>query len=525
MVANRSVGTGSTASAVFLSWIWINESVFSGDHTYKWGIALPIWWASGLPFQIALMAMLGIVAKLRVPYAHTSLEIIKMRYGKYAHWLFILLNLIKNIFGCGGMILAGAQLVTGIMEMHVIAACILIPQEASQSELNAHGVADLGAFPVVTYTAVGGLKATFLTDFLHTTITLILLIYFSLAVLTNEHIGGISGLYEKVKATDDYIVGSFQGSLLTMKSESAVLFGLVLKFGNLALVLMDTAFWQKSFAPEVNSSLVMPYMLKSLLGRGANVGLLVLIFMAITSTVSSSMIAVSGIISQDFFCTYINLHASDRKILKSGAINIQTTQIQLPGLYAAIISFFSPALYSVVISLIWPSRFDRREFLRIDLIKDKSQATSSLPSKILSSEAINETLRRGSDFVKGVYLTSGEESVRLPRPPSTQPNAHNPLDEVVHPFDEKTLRHTKRWLKIASVYFVVNVLVTIVLWPLPLYRDWIFTKSFFGGWVSMANVWHFSATFAVIIYPIYDGRHEIARAYDGMVKELKEIRG
>ena len=73
---------------------------------------------------------------------------------------------------------------------------------------------------VVTYTAVGGLKATFLTDFLHTTIALILLIYFSLAILTNEHIGGISGLYEKVKAAEDYIPGNYGGSLLTMKSKS-----------------------------------------------------------------------------------------------------------------------------------------------------------------------------------------------------------------------------------------------------------------------------------------------------------------
>lgn len=72
---------------------------------------------------------------------------------------------------------------------------------------------------VVTYTAVGGLKATFLTDFLHTTIALILLIYFSLAVLTNKHIGGLGGLYEKVKATDDYIEGNYLGSLLTMKSK------------------------------------------------------------------------------------------------------------------------------------------------------------------------------------------------------------------------------------------------------------------------------------------------------------------
>jgi Na+/proline symporter len=76
------------------------------------------------------------------------------------------------------------------------------------------------AFPVVIYTAVGGLKATFLTDFLHTTIALILLAYFSIAVLTNEHIGGISGLYQKVKAANNHIPGNYEGSLLTMKSRS-----------------------------------------------------------------------------------------------------------------------------------------------------------------------------------------------------------------------------------------------------------------------------------------------------------------
>ena len=151
-----------------------------------------------------------------------------------------------------------------------------------------------------------------------------------------------------------------------------MLFGLVLKFGNLALVLMDTAFWQKSFASEVhatvpgyelasifilaipwctgtivglsaraiektpvwytypqllsddqvNSGLVMPYVLRSLLGSGATTGLLVLIFMAITSTISSSMIAVSSIISLDGYRTYINPLASDRKTLQVSHLGV-----------------------------------------------------------------------------------------------------------------------------------------------------------------------------------------------------------
>ena len=78
----------------------------------------------------------------------------------------------------------------------------------------------MGLRLVVVYTVMGGLKATFLTDFLHTVVALILLIYFSLAVLTSKDIGGVTGLYTKVKAANVYVPGNYEGSLLTMKSRS-----------------------------------------------------------------------------------------------------------------------------------------------------------------------------------------------------------------------------------------------------------------------------------------------------------------
>lgn len=423
---------------------------------------------------------------------------------------------------------------------------------------------------------------------------------------------------------------------------------------------MDTAFWQKSFASEVqstvpaydivsvvilaipwcagtvmglaaraientpvwytyptvltttqvNSGLVMPYVLMSLLGKGATTGLLVLIFMAITSTVSSSMIAVSSIISLDWFRTYINSHASDRRTLQvshwgvvfhgcfmagfaimleyagatnnfstyfrpiiacpgiiplmltilwsrqtklaatlspilglmsglatwfactwhwSGAINITTLQDQLPGLYGAIVSFFSPAVYSVVISLLYPSRFDWREFLRIELIEDKGQPNSSLQSRLNSSEAVDNIAFKSGDSApsleKGApYETTSPASADLASPAEDSPKANykkTDLDDVVHPFGKETIIHIKKWLRIASIYFVANVLVTIVLWPIPLYRDWIFTKSFFNGWVTMAIIWQWGAIFTVVVYPVYDGRHAIATAIRGIRAELR----
>lgn len=240
------------------------------------------------------------------------------------------------------------------------------------------------------YTAVGGLKATFLTDFLHTLVALILIIYFTLSILHHEAIGGLYDLYDKVMATasENLIPGNYKGSLLTMKSRDAIIWGLDLKFGNLALVAMDTAFWQKSFATEVNATVpgynlaalaifgipwglgtviglaaraihntpifptfpgeftaaevsagfVMPYTIKALIGDQGVIAFLVLVFMALTSTVSSSMIAVSSILSFDGYKTYLNPRATDKKLVKvshlPGAvlradITVQAVQVRL----------------------------------------------------------------------------------------------------------------------------------------------------------------------------------------------------
>ncbi|KAL3497121.1 Sodium:solute symporter family-domain-containing protein [Aspergillus germanicus] len=644
MVANRSVGTGLTASAVFSSWMWINETVLSAAMCYRYGLAVPLWWGSGLCFQIALMAALGVMAKIRVPYAHTSLEIIKMRYGTVGHLVFIVLNLTNNVFGCASMILIGSQLVYGISGMHFVAATILIP---------------LG---VVLYTAVGGLKATFLTDFLHTAVALILIIFFTLSILTHDAVGGLSGLYDKVVATasENYISGNYEGSLLTMKSKEAIIWGLILKFGNLALVVMDTAFWQKSFASEVNSTvpaynlaavavfgipwglgtviglsaralhrtaifptfpaditeaeveagLVMPYLVKALIGDSGIIAFFVLLFMALTSTVSSSMIAVSSILSFDLYKTYFNPKATDKKLLHAshitvvfhaifitgisialnygganmtwigyfrpilscpgiiplgltlfwdgqtklaailspvlgfftglsiwlgtahalyGEVNMTTTGAGLPALYGAIGSFFSPAIYSVVISLYKPYKFDWREFLRIELADEAQLHASDTPSLTDTetkdqpgTETPKSNTTQSSADPERTAAQANEKSVTVSTRLQTSPTQLS-LDDIQHPFSEETLKELNRWMKIAWAIFVVLVLVTFVLWPMPLYRDYIFTKSFFSGWVSVSIVWQFFAFFAVVIYPLYDGRYEIAKGAKGIWKSSKEL--
>ncbi|KAF3812208.1 Urea active transporter [Colletotrichum gloeosporioides] len=638
MVANRSVGTGLTASAVFSSWMWINETVFSAAFCYKFGLAVPFWWSTGLCFQIALMAALGVLAKIRVPYAHTSLEIIRMRYGWIGHIVFIVLNITNNVFGCAGMILTGSQLIYGISGMHFVAATILIP---------------LG---VVLYTAVGGLKATFITDYLHTLIALVLIIYFTLKVLTHDAVGGLGGLYDKVVATasENMIDGNYKGSLLTMKSRDAIIWGLILKFGNLALVVMDTAFWQKSFATEVNATvpgynlaaaaifgipwglgtvigltaralhntpiwpaypqeftlaqvnagLVMPYTVKALIGDQGIDAFLVLVFMALTSTVSSSMIAVSSILSFDVYKTYINPKASDKKLVHVshltvvfhavfitaislalnyggadmtwigyfrpilscpgiiplgltlcwsgqtrlaaivspilgfltglgiwlgtahviyGEINMKTTEGSLPALYGATASFFSPALYSVLLSQYKPEKFDWRRFLLTEIAEEVQMKQSTDAEKDTddgNNSSTSESQRpapsllgpeKASDPERTAATAGNEKAPAAVFSRDAILNGEVNLDDVRHPFDEDTIKLLYKWYRIAWYMFVGIVLITFILWPMPLYRDYIFEKTFFKSWTTVAIIWQFFAFFAVVVYPLYDGRYEIAR--------------
>lgn len=96
------------------------------------------------------------------------------------------------------------------------------------------------------------------------------------------------------------------------------------------------------------------------------------------------------------------------------------------------------------------------------------------------------------------------------------------LDDVEHPFDADKLIYLHRWLKIAWAILAVIIAVTWLLWPMPLYRDYVFSKSFFSGWIVVAIIWQFFALFAVVLYPLYDGREDLFKSLRGIWKSLQQ---
>jgi Na+/proline symporter len=211
MVANRQVGTGLTASAVISSWTYTSALLGAPYLTYWYGIALPIWWANGQSAMICFFAFLAIQAKLKAPNAHTLTELIKVRYGPSAHILWIVLALLNNFLNFISMLVGASTAVSSLTGMNIYASTYLLP---------------LG---VVIYTYFGGLRATFLTDYVHTFIIMIILVWFSLKVILINEIGSIGALYDAVVnlGKTNPVPGNHEGSYLSMQSEESLYFGII----------------------------------------------------------------------------------------------------------------------------------------------------------------------------------------------------------------------------------------------------------------------------------------------------------
>ncbi|KAI1263741.1 Na+/solute symporter [Xylariaceae sp. FL1019] len=376
--AGRTVKSGLVGSAVVSSWTWAATLLQSTGVCYKYGVSGPFWYASGATVQILLFATLAIELKRRAPNAHTFLEVIRARYGTIPHLVFMIFGLVTNILVSLMLVVGGSATVNALTGMHEIAAIYLLP------------------VGVVAYTMVGGLKATILTDWIHTFILLIIIITFALtAYATSETLGSPSAVYDRLvdASTRHPVEGNARGSYLTMRSTEGVIFFVINIVGNFGTVFLDNGYYNKAIAAspvhalpgyilgglswfaipwltattmglsalalentpafptypnrmsadDVSAGLVLPYAAVALLGKGGAVATLLLVFLAVTSATSSELIAVSSIFTYDLYRTYFKPDASDKRLIYMSHVIVCV--------YALFISTFSVGLYYAGISM------------------------------------------------------------------------------------------------------------------------------------------------------------------------------
>ena len=74
---------------------------------------------------------------------------------------------------------------------------------------------------------------------------------------------------------------------------------------------------------------------------------------------------------------------------------------------------------------------------------------------------------------------------------------------------------------IAKVMSALMTLALIIIWPMPMYTPYIFSKKFFTGWVSVNILWLFCSACVVGLYPLWEGRHSMAATFKGIARDLR----
>ncbi len=356
--AGRTIKTGLTAAAIVSAWTWAATLLQSSTVAYQYGISGPFWYAAGASIQVLLFGILAIELKRKAPNAHTFLEIIRARYGNGSHKVFLVFALTTNMIVTAMLLLGGSAVVNGLTGMDISLAAFLIP------------------IGVMIYTLVGGLKATFVADYMHTIIIFVVILTFVAAVYINSDItGGIEGMYDKLVTAAELrpIEGNAAGAFLTMASIGGLMFGIINIVGNFGTVFVDQAYWQRAIAAKPSSTvkgfllggacwfaipftlattmgltavaldvdltpeqvqlgLVVPAAATALMGELGAIMVLTMLFMAVTSAGSAELIAVSSLITYDIYRTYKNPNASGKKLVKVSRATIVGFGLGMGGL-------------------------------------------------------------------------------------------------------------------------------------------------------------------------------------------------
>ncbi len=362
--AGRVIKTGLTAAAIVSAWTWAATLLQSSTVAYEYGVSGPFWYAAGASIQVLLFGILAIELKRKAPNAHTFLEIIRARFGEGAHRVFLVFALMTNMIVTAMLLLGGAAVVNGLTGMNISIAAFLIP------------------IGVMIYTLVGGLKATFVADYIHTIIIFITILTFvSVVYFISPVTGGVEGMYEKLAAAAKLhpVDGNAAGAYLTMASLGGLIFGIINIVGNFGTVFVDQAYWQRAIAArpqstvkgfllggmcwfaipftlattmgltavalqvhltpaQVQLGLTVPAAASTLMGDIGGIMVLVMLFMAVTSAGSAELIAVSSLITYDVYRTYKNPNATGKQLLKVSRATIVGFGLGMGGLAVVLLA-------------------------------------------------------------------------------------------------------------------------------------------------------------------------------------------
>ncbi|KAK5109878.1 hypothetical protein LTR62_006485 [Meristemomyces frigidus] len=636
--ASRSVKPGLIAAGIVSSWTWSATLLTSSTFAYSYGVCGPMWYGAMGTFQILLFALIAIKIKANAPGAHTFPEIVLARHGKIAHLTYLFNGIATNMLVGACLVLGGSQIVAAVTGMNVYAACFLIP------------------LVVAAYVIAGGLRSTFIADYVHTVVLFIAIFVFGFLVYgTSDLIGSPGRFYDLLldASVQMPIATNVDGSYLSFYSLDGLVFAIDLFAAGFSTVWLDQAYWQRAIASKPETSvrayilggvawygipfgfatamglgcaaltsnprfptypnalsaaqngagLSSPATAITLLGQGGAVLMLVLLFMAVTSSTSAELIAVSSLLTFDVYKTYIKPDSTSARLVqishygivlyalvlagfcsilnavglnltwlltmlaiivggasipvglillwkrmstvaaiaspwiglacgltawlvttwkRSGSITVETAGNTTNAVAGNITSWGVGWLMAVVLTFIFPAKYTSTDARHIE----RSNKIQGIKPTTTASVSPPETTGEPSGDKSENEKTS-EQPRAEPEPESPVPTGNEIVDflstKTMEPMDPAAVRKGEKLAIGANIIFLC---IAIILVPFTLFGSkYIYSKSFFTGWVVVSFIWVWTSMVICVIYPVVESTGALREMARGIWRDLLALGG
>lgn len=358
-------------------------------------------------------------------------------------------------------------------------------------------------------------------------------------------------------------------------------------------------------AAQNDAGLSSPATAIALLGQGGAVLMLILLFMAVTSSTSAELIAVSSLLTFDVYKTYIKPDSTSTKLVqishygivlyalvlaafccilnavglnltwllttlaiivggasipvgmillwqrmstvaavaspwialicgliswfvttwkRSGSITVATTGDTTNAVAGNITSWGVGFLLSVVLTLAFPAKYsstDPNHIERSHKIQGIPVPTSVSGTPSVEQDALPTVDDKNSDSKAGPRHDTAAQ------PEAIVPTGNELVDYLeakqMEPMDPVAVRKGERLATGANLIFFF---VAIILVPFTLFGTrYIYSKSFFTGWVVVSFMWVWASMIICVIYPVVESAGALRQVSMGLWMDCKALSG
>ena len=363
MLAGRKIGLALSTATLMASWVTGNTTLLAPEFGYRNGLWGMFSYAlAGL--GLILFAPLALRIKQLMPAGRTSGDFFRLRYGRAAWWVFMVITAIYTL---------------GFLMTQAMGAGILL-EALSGFDYRLGMVLVIGVSTI--YTLYGGMRAVVGTDFIQSLLIMVLLVVVAVLAfrqfpvpevhraLVASHPGRLNLLLpaglliawnSALFSMGEVFHNNIWWSRVFASRPSVVFRSFV--FGGLAWMTVPVvtgsiglvALAQAIELPQVN--MVFPVVASQLLGAGGAAMVFVVVFASLTSTLDSLLASTADLVAEDVVFKLLNPRLSDAELKRATrlvviGLGVVTLALSWPRLDSlASVLFFTGAL---VASTIWP---------------------------------------------------------------------------------------------------------------------------------------------------------------------------